>query len=56
MNRILLAEVILTLTREQAEGLLDFIEEARSKFCWSDEQVRAIRAVREQCAEQGVKL
>lgn len=58
MNRILQADVILTLTLEQASrlaALLGYVN--RSRSCVPDQQYREIVAlVREQCSKQGVRL
>ncbi len=58
MNRILTADVILTLTREQAARLLSILEGADGVLVWMDlpisKEVRG--AVVAQCAKQGVQL
>lgn len=59
MNRILQADVIVTLSRDQAETLLTMVKEHRS-FEHSDDVLRDMCGVRAevvfQCAKQGVQL
>lgn len=59
MNRILQADVILTLTREQAERiarLLDTAARVSRVPAYRREWVEVEAVVREQCAKQGVQL
>ena len=53
MNRVLLAEVILTLTREQAERLLVAVEHANEQRAGAWDVL--LHALPEQCAKQGVR-
>ena len=55
MNRILQADVILTLTREQAEQIHAAISGLGSKVMW-DEWRELASVVRQQCCKQGVEL
>lgn len=55
MNCILQAEVILTLTREQAEQIHAAVSALGSKVVW-DGWCELETVVREQCARQGVQL
>jgi hypothetical protein len=52
MNRILQAEVILTLTADQARQLLEAAYELEIVVVGTDTR----DALREQCAKQGVQL
>jgi hypothetical protein len=55
MNRILQADVILTLTREQAARLLASVDFAVRRTHQA-EYVDLLVFLREQCAKQGVQL
>ena len=57
MNRILQADVILTLTREQTEALFGLVEQRHPAVVgWTDLEAETLSSLREQCAKQGVQL
>ncbi|ULU23797.1 hypothetical protein [Dyella terrae] len=56
MNRILQADVVLTLSAEQAEGLLKLCEQSKQEFLWTEKMCIGFVALRDQCAKQGVQL